>query len=81
MIDHSGLGCIICRLVTSNIFLDFSLISIATNSIFLSMKEISISWGKNYKLLVIYSLPQNIIKYHVSNKFLNKKKKEKVLML
>jgi len=74
MIGLSSLGCIICELVISNSYLDFSLISIDSNCISLPIRGILVSWGKNCRLLVVDSLPQTVIEHCVINWWTKKKR-------
>ena len=78
MIGLSWLGCIICELVASNSYLDFSLISIDSNCISLPMREVLVSWGQNCRLLVVDSLPRTANKHRVTNWWFKKKKKKKI---
>ena len=76
MIGLSWLGHIICELVVSNSYLDFSLISIDSNYVSLPVKGVSVLWGlKNCRLLVVDSLPRTAIEHHVTNWWFKKKKK------
>ena len=57
------------HMTISNIYLDLSLSSVVTNSLSLPMKRVFVSLDKNCRLLVIDSLPQTAIKYHVISCF------------
>ena len=70
MIGFSILEYIICKLVTSNLYLDFSLIYVITSSVSLLVK-VSISLEKHCRLLVVDNLPWTAIEH--CNKLLNKK--------
>jgi len=50
-----------------NLYLDFSLISIDSDRVFSTHEKNFCLLRKNYRLLILDSLPQTVIEYHVIN--------------